>query len=1229
MDRLLRPDRFDVEPSDPGATKKWLHWLRTFQNFISSLTDAQQLNKLNLLINYISPNVFEFVSDSTNFEDAIQTLSGLYDKPKNEIFARHLLATCKQESGQTLDQFMQKLKSLAKDCNFKAATALEIRDEAIRDSFISGLLDGGVRQRLLEKETLNLSQAFETARSLELAHQQSLTYQSHPVASVTASGSDSKVTEDLPAEAERSSIAAASSKCYFCGYSWHPRPKCPAREAECNKCGKKGHFSKACKSSAARPKHTAALDPQLLGALTAAVGPLGLESALIPVLVNGKQLTGLIDTGSSESYINTDIPSRQGWKVHPSKALINMASTSLTKETAGHVKVRLKYKKRYYNDFKLSLLPNLCCDIILGHDFIKLHTNLIMNFQSKKETISVCGVAAAKVEAPSLFENLSEDCRPIATKSRRHNPDDSKFIDSEIRKLLEAGIIEPSTSPWRAQVLVTKNERQKKRMVVDYSQTINRFTYLDAYPLPRLDQMVETLATEFEVFSTLDLKSAYHQVPIKKEDKPYTAFEAAGGLYQFTRIPFGVTNGVACFQRLMQSIIDREGLTGTFAYVDNVTLGGKNQVEHDKTLQEFLRTAAKYNITFNETKNVLGVPLIDLAGYRICKGQIRPDPERLRPLQEMPPPTTLKGQKRVVGMFAYYSSWIENFSEKIRALNLNATFPLPEPVLLSFNALKAELEKAVLVSIDHSKPLTVETDASDHTISASLNQEGRPVAFYSRTLSGSEKSHSAVEKEAYAIVESIKKWRHFLLNTHFKLVTDQESVAFIYSKRHKGKIKNEKIQRWKIELSCFSFDVVYRPGSENSVADALSRATCGATSDQALRNLHDALSHPGVTRMVHFVRSRNLPYSVEEIKSMTSNCNVCREIKPSFFKPNQQTLIKATQPFERLSIDFKGPLPSASRNKYILTMTDEFTRFPFAFPCPDMTSATVISRFCQVFSMFGMPAYVHSDRGPSFMSEELKTFLHSKGIATSRTTPYNPRGNGQVEKLNGTIWKAIQLTLKSRELDISHWEVVLLDVLHSIRSLLCTETNCTPHERMFQHARRSTAGNSLPTWLLTPGPVFLKRSVRQSKFDPLVDEVDLISANPQYATVKLRDGREATVSLRQLAPRGEVGERAASGSDALATPRLARPEEMVPRGPAGPLERSGPDPTTAQPDALASQAEEPEGMELRGHTCPLGEIEADAGGPTGPSNELQPCEGASARVPFVRTSFYNLRSGKK
>ena len=312
-------------------------------------------------------------------------------------------------------------------------------------------------------------------------------------------------------------------------------------------------------------------------------------------------------------------------------------------------------------------------------------------------------------------------------------------------------------------------------------------------------------------------------------------------------------------------------------------------------------------------------------------------------------------------------------------------------------------------------------------------------------------------------------------------------------------MKNEKIQRSKMELSCFSYDVIYRPGPENMAADALSRATCGASSSESLIKLHSSLCHPRVTRMYHFVRSKNLAYSVEDVKQMTANCNICNEIKPNFYKPPNQKLIKATKPFERLSIDFKGPLPSVSHNKYLLTITDEFSRFPFAFACSDLSSATVVKCFCQLFTIFGMPDFVHSDRGTSFMSNELKSFLHSKGIATSRTTPYNPRCNGQVEKLNGTLWKAIQLCVKSRKLEITQWEHVLPDALHSIRSLLCTATNCTPHERMFQYDRRSTSGTSLPSWLLTPGPIYMKRNVRTSKFEPLVDEVELLSAKRSYA----------------------------------------------------------------------------------------------------------------------------------
>ena len=155
------------------------------------------------------------------------------------------------------------------------------------------------------------------------------------------------------------------------------------------------------------------------------------------------------------------------------------------------------------------------------------------------------------------------------------------------------------------------------------------------------------------------------------------------------------------------------------------------------------------------------------------------------------------------------------------------------------------------------------------------------------------------------------------------------------------------------------------------------------------------------------------------------------------------------------------------------------------------------------------------------MSAGMKKFLHEKGIATSRTTAYNPRGNGQIERFNGTLWRTLILAVKiSMASLIGHWEACLLDALHSIRSLLCTATNATPHERLFTFNRKSTTGTSLPQWLTARGPVLMRRNNRTSKYDPLVDEVELLESNSKYAHVRLRDGREETVSIRHLAPIG-------------------------------------------------------------------------------------------------------------
>ena len=133
----------------------------------------------------------------------------------------------------------------------------------------------------------------------------------------------------------------------------------------------------------------------------------------------------------------------------------------------------------------------------------------------------------------------------------------------------------------------------------------------------------------------------------------------------------------------------------------------------------------------------------------------------------------------------------------------------------------------------------------------------------------------------------------------------------------------------------------------------------------------------------------------------------------------------------------------------------------------------------QLFAIFGMPVYVHSDRGPSSLSVELKQFLHSHGISTSLIAAHSPPRNGQVERYNGSIWQAIALALKPQQLlATAQWEIVLPDALHSIRSLLCTVTNATPHERLFSYQQRSTNGVLILSWLATPGIVLTKRHVR-------------------------------------------------------------------------------------------------------------------------------------------------------
>ncbi|XP_077969875.1 uncharacterized protein LOC144424417 [Styela clava] len=871
-EKLFRVPVLDVLPNKVGALKVFSHWDRMLTNYLTAVESnrstedvSRQIHKCAIMGGYLSPDAFSFVEDVDVYDEAMVILRKHYQRKKYIIYARHTLATRIQLSSETISEFSQALRSLAKDCNFKAVSAEQHREKALRDAFITGLCSANIRQRLLEYDELSLEKAIQIADSLERAEKFSHSYQQSLPHQATVTSMDDKFSvnkEDQFSEFGSNSdqhVAAARStygtkvnrrRCYFCGRILAlNRLKCPARNAECFNCGLRGHFATVCGKA---KKSVATVNDLHLTSIIADI-PTSLSRSTITAKIAENPLMALLDSGASQSYIKASVARSLGLTLYGPNTVIALASNESVAQTIGFVDAPLKIGTRVYDAMKFGVVENLCTDIILGQVILGKHQKVVFEFNGDLDSLyvgkEVCNLASAKVSEPlRIFRFVDDNCKPIAVRSRNYSSDYLKFIKDEIARLLREGIME-------------------------------RYTALDAYPLPRINNIINEVA-KGEIYSTIDLRSAYHQIPISDVDRPYTGFEAAGSLYQFCRVPFGVTNGVALFQRYMDSFIERENLEGTLAYLDNVTILGDDQPQHDKRLKAFMNAAERQGLTLNKNKSVFSVTELKFLGHLVSHGKTRPYPDHLHPLINLKPPRNGSNLKRCLELFAYYSKWISKFSKKLKPLSTNTSFPLKGKALSSFNQLKADLLKACLWCIYEDEPFVIECDASKFAIAAILSQKERPVAFNSRTLGKSELRHPAVEKEAAAIVEAVRKWGYLLHGKRFKLITDQKALAYISRKNHKSKIKNTKLKLWKLELSIFDYEIVHRPGVENLAPDALSRiCASNACCTMSLREVHTQLGHPGVRRLLHFIRSKSLPFSVDDVKRECANCQQCAQIK--------------------------------------------------------------------------------------------------------------------------------------------------------------------------------------------------------------------------------------------------------------------------------------------------------------------------------------------------------------
>lgn len=267
----------------------------------------------------------------------------------------------------------------------------------------------------------------------------------------------------------------------------------------------------------------------------------------------------------------------------------------------------------------------------------------------------------------------------------------------------------------------------------------------------------------------------------------------------------------ACFQREMMKFVDENDLEACFPYLDNVTICGKNQENRDANMEHFLEAARRKKLCYNTGKCIFSTRRLPILRYIIEEGTRRPDSDRLRPQLELPFYTTRSPWTGVLDC----SFLLFTMDSKVVGSNeVSCLFQIiPSAPDSCWDIWKSQDDDRRRCShaIDEIIAFEVETDASEVAVAATLNQNGRPFAFLTRTLQGSELKHASIEKDGQAIIEAVRHWRHFLNGRHFILKTDDTSVSYMFDKRHRGKIKNEKFLRWRLELSCFSFDIIYRP----------------------------------------------------------------------------------------------------------------------------------------------------------------------------------------------------------------------------------------------------------------------------------------------------------------------------------------------------------------------------------------------------------------------------------
>ena len=418
--------------------------------------------------------------------------------------------------------------------------------------------------------------------------------------------------------------------------------------------------------------------------------------------------------------------------------------------------------------------------------------------------------------------------QPIRIPPRRFSGSRREGIRQEVEKMLKEGVIESSDSPWSAPVVPVVKSDGSIRLCVDY-RALNKITYKDAFPLPNIEDALYNLHG-MKYFSTLDLIRGYYQVPMAESSRPCTAFSTSDGHWQFKRMPFGLCNAPATFQRLMNVALSGFSWDRVMAYLDDILIMDASFEEHLDSFGSVLACLAKYGLKVKPQKCQLFRQKVQFLGHQVSVDGLTPDLKNVQAIVDFPVPRTVRQVHQFMGMVNFYRRFIPNCSVIARPLNKllgGKRLQWTSECQSAFDQLREALVSPPVLSYPDfrsGEPFQLYTDASNTGVGACLLQVQsgihRVIAYISTTFNVHELKYSVLDKELAAIRWAVKRLKPFLLGHRFIIYSDHKPLSYLQSRRH----LDSRLARMLEELGEYDFEIRYVPGRCNVFADALSRA---------------------------------------------------------------------------------------------------------------------------------------------------------------------------------------------------------------------------------------------------------------------------------------------------------------------------------------------------------------------------------------------------------------------